>query len=251
MSAHRLVLPLLIALLALTESPAMTQLDSRKYFSDPATAAFVDQVQRGDAAAVRQALAAGQDPNAAGLGGMRPLHFVFAAKGPAGAAVAELLLAAGADPNAKAPNGHTPLHYAVQQPEPGFTEALLRHKADPRLPGENGQPVLYLALSSPAAPHTLPLLVRAGADPNQVWGGYPPVQAALVQQDWPAALLLLRLGADPALRTKQGETVAQTFCRLLARLNPKGSQRALVAAVGDQLGAAVPAECQARLAQFR
>lgn len=227
----------------------MTPLDSRKYFPDAATAQFVDHIQNGQAAEVRKALAAGQDPNAAGNGGIRPLHFVFAAKT---AEVAELLLAAGADPNAKAPNGNTPLHYAVQQPGADFTEALLRHQADPKLPGENGKPVLYVALSSPVVAQILPLLTHAGADVKQVWGGYPLLQAAMVQQAWPAALLLLlRLGADPALRSQQGESAAQTFCRLIQRMKPEGKQRQFVAAVGEQLQSGLPPECQARLALFR
>lgn len=231
------------------ETHTMTPLDSKKYFSDAITARFVDDIQRGDVAQVSAALKAGQDPNSKGLGGIRPIHFVFAAKT---AEVANVLLAAGADPNAKAPNGNTPLHYAVQQATADFTEVLLKYRADPRIPGENNEPVLYPALSSPVAEAVLPLLVKAGADVNGQWGGYPPLQASMVQQDWKSTVALMHLGANPVLTTKQGETAAQTFCRLLQRMKPVESNRKEVLIVGEMLGAqSLPTGCQQNLMRFR
>lgn len=227
----------------------MTPLDSNKYFSDANAARFVDDIQRGNVARVSAALQAGQDPNARGRDGIRPIHFIFAAKS---AEVAEILLAAGADSNAKAPNGNSPLHYAVQQSSADFTEVLLKYKADPRIPGENDEPVLYPALSSPVASKVLPMLVRAGADVNGQWGSYPPLHASMVQQDWKSAAVLLTLGANPALTTKQGETAAQTFCRLLQRMRPTESNQKEVLMVGEMLGIqALPADCQQNLARFR
>lgn len=245
---------MLVALLAAcacacTESQTMTPLDSSKYFSEASTAGFVDDIQRGKASAVRDALKSGQDPNVAGTGGIRPIHFVFAAKS---AEVADVLLSAGADPNAKAPNGNTPLHYAVQQQTPDFTQVLLKHRADPRIRGEVDQPVLYLAISSPVAETILPLLVKAGADVNGVWGGYPPLQAAMVQQDWPSAVMLLKLGASPDLKTKQGKDAVTAYCDLLARMQPVAKFRASIYAVGELLKPrGLPPACMARLEAFR
>jgi hypothetical protein len=231
-----------------TEGHSMSALDSSRYFQDAKTARFVDDVQKGNAASVQAAIAAGQDPNAKGADGIRPIHFVFAART---ADVLEVLLKAGADPNAKAPNGNTPLHYAVQQRTPDFTQVLLRYRADPRLPGEGEKPVLYVALSSPVATTILPLLISAGADVNHRWGGYPPLQAAMVQQDWASAAILLQAGADAERQTQQGETAAQTFCRLLQRMRPVGPARKQIAAVGDKLLPGLPPECAARLGSFR
>ena len=226
----------------------MTPLDTRKYFSDADIAAFVDDVQHGNLAKVSAALKAGQDPNAKGLQGIRPIHFVFAAKT---AEVAQALLAAGADANARAPNGHAPLHYAVQQRLPGFAALLLQYKADPNQGGEGGEPVLYVAITGPAADSILPLLVQAGADVNRVWGGYPLLQSAMVQQEWRSAALLLRLGADPALKTKQGETAAATFCRLLPKLKAVAPSKTWVFDVGTRLQAREgPLPCHGLLAGF-
>lgn len=212
----------------------MTLLDSRKYFTDPATAAFIDQVQRGDLASVTAALRSGQDPNVKGLHGIRPIHFVFAASS---AEVAQALLAAGADPNAKAPNGNTPLHYAVQQRTAEFTEVLLRFKADPNILGENDKPALYSALSSPAGVAILPMLAKAGVDVNKTWGGFPPVQSAMVRQKWQFAALLLELGADPLQKNKQGQSAGALLCEMLAGMAPVEPGKRWVAVVGDRLGA--------------
>jgi ankyrin repeat protein len=227
----------------------MIPLDSTMYFSDPGLVRFVDNAQAGNAAFVRSELRAGRDPNASGAGGIRPLHFALAAATPE---VAEVLLAAGADPNAAAPSGDRPLHYAVQLRKPGFTEALLRHGADPRQPGEGGKPVTYPALSSPSTEVILPLLVTAGADVNLRWGVYPPLQAAVVQQNWSLALLLLRLGADPAQRTTLGSTAAETFCKFLQRARPRNGPNPQVVALGERLRAhGMSPECQNWLESYR
>lgn len=208
-------------------------LDSRKYFSDPAVAAFVTDVQRGDVAKVQRALQGGMDPNAMGLEGLRPIHFVFTA---ADARAADALLSAGADPDAPAPNGHRPLHYAVQQRTAAFVEVLLKHRANPNLPGEGDIPVLYVAMASPVEEQVIPLLTKAGADVNKVWGGYPPLQSAMVKQSWISAALLLRAGADPRLKTLRGEDAANIFCELLARMRPVEPSRRWVYETGRTIG---------------
>jgi ankyrin repeat protein len=228
----------------------MAILDSNKYFSDPNVARFVDDIQRGDVNQVRAALTAGQDPNVEGLEGIRPIHFVFSAKT---SDVAEVLLAGGADPNKKSPIGNTPLHYAVQRDSVDFTEVLLRYKADPKIPGENGKPALYDALSSPVAEKILPLIVEKGADVNGKWGGYPPLQASMVEQDWTSAVTLLKLGANPNLPTDQGETATQTFCRLLQRMNQRGPNNIEILMVGEILNTkqGLSSDCMQNLARFK
>jgi len=208
---------MLLALLPwviLSKAQAMSTLDSSKYFTDPKTIDFVDSLQRGSVSRVKAALAAGQDPNAVGLQGIRPIHFVY--RRPNLEAV-EALLMAGADPNLPAPNGNRPLHYAVQQESADLALLLLKYKANPALPGENDEPVLYPALSSRDAKVLLPALVKAGANPNLRWGSMPPLQAAMAQQDWTAAKLLLELGADPKALTTYGKDAVYTYCSKIAR----------------------------------
>ncbi|MEP6504415.1 MAG: ankyrin repeat domain-containing protein [Betaproteobacteria bacterium] len=227
----------------------MTALDTHNYFSDPRDAAFVDLVQKGDVARVEAALKAGQDVNANGSKGFRPIHFVFAAPS---ADVAKVLLAAGADPNARLANGNEPLHYAVQQKTADFTATFLQYKADPNARGDSKQPVLFTALDSPIPEQVLPLLVRAGADINLVWGGNTPVQSAMVGLTWKAAATLLSLGADPAVRNPHGEDAGMVFCSLLERLKPTPTNHQAVWAVGSALksrGASLI--CDDKLSQFR
>ena len=166
----------MLSVLSLFAPARASSLDASRYFSDAKTIDFVDSLQRGSVSRVKAALAAGQDPNAVGLQGLRPIHFVY--RRPNLEAV-EALLQAGADPNLPAPNGNRPLHYAVQHETADLALLLLKYKADPALAGENDEPVLYPALSSRAAAVLIPALVKAGANPNQRWGSMPPVQAAM------------------------------------------------------------------------
>lgn len=227
----------------------MNALDSSKYFSDPKVATFVDDVQRGDLSRVSAALKAGIDPNAKGSDGFRPVHFVFAAKT---ADVAKALLAAGADPNARIANGNTPLHYAVQAATADFTAVLLQYRADAAAAGASNEPVLFAALSSPLQDKILPMLVKAGADVNLVWGGYSPLQAAMVALRWGSAATLLALNADPNVRSTQGENAAATFCDLLKRLQPTATNRDNVLRVGEGLkGKGAALACENKLGKFR
>lgn len=226
----------------------MRPLDSSKYFADPKVAAFVDDVQRGNAGRVKAAIAAGQDPNVQGNGGLRPIHFVFPAKT---AEVAKILLIAGADPNARMANKNTALHYAVQQPNPDFTAVLLEHRADPNLKGASDKPVLINALASTASDVILRLLAKAGADINLVWGGYSPLQAAIVAMQWTSAVTLVQLNADPSVRSTQNENAAELFCELLKQTKPTPANRRDIVRVGDGIKAKIPLSCDARLMEFR
>lgn len=227
----------------------MNILDSSKYFADPTVAAFVNDVQRGDLARVTAALKAGQDPNALGRDGFRPIHFVFASKS---ADVAKALLDAGAEPNARIASGNTPLHYAVQAPSADFTRALLARRADPNALGAINKPVVFNALASPGSDQILPLLAQSGADLNHVWGGYSPVQAAMVALHWNSAAILLALNADHAVRSAQGETASDVFCDLLKRLKPTPTNHEAVWRVGQALSArGAVLSCADKLASFR
>jgi ankyrin repeat protein len=234
---------------AAAETLSMPVLDSRKYFPDPRDAAFVELVQKGDVKRVRAAIQAGQDVNAAGLHGFRPLHFVFTASS---ADVARVLLEAGADPNAAIASGNTPLHYAVQQNSADFTAVLLRFKADPNAIGESSHPVLFTALDSPIPEKVLPMLAFAGADIDAIWGNNTAVQSAMIGLGWKAAETLLALGADPALRNPHGEDAGGVFCSMLTRLRPTPTNHRVVWSVGTALKTrGLTLACDDKLAQFR
>ncbi len=243
-----LVVIVIWALLSMDTTINARSLDSSKYFSDPKVAAFVDDVQRGNAKRVKAAIAAGQDPNAQGNEGFRPIHFIFPAKT---AEVARILLIAGADPNARMANQNTALHYAVQQPNPDFTAVLLEYRADPNAKGASDEPVLINALSSTASDVIIRMLAKAGADINLVWGGYSPLQAAIVAMQWTSAVTLVELNTDPSVRSSQNENAAELFCRRLARTTPTPTNRQKIVRVGDGINAKIPLSCEAKLMEFR
>lgn len=226
---------------------AMTaqRLDTRRYFDDPAVAAFADDLQNGRTARVAAALAAGIDPNAEGREGFRPVFFIFAAST---ADAARSLLAAGADPNARLRNGAVPLMYAVQLDTTLFAEVLLAAGADPNARGEHGKPAIHMAVDA-NQPRHLELLARAGADVNVVWGSGTPLYSAIGGLNWPAAATLLDLGADTGWRSPGGLrqlTAGESFCDLFTRERPlrvPAVQRDAVTALFDAFarrGVALP-----------
>ncbi len=246
--AGLLTLTTLLQIAACQEAPSMDALKSSRYFSDPAVAAFVDDVQRGDLARVKKALASGVSPNAQGSDGFRPIHFVFAAPK---ADVLRELLAAGADPNARLSNGNTPLHFAVRMPNPDFTSTLLAAKADPNAAGDSKEPVIHMATAYPGN-QALELLAKAGADINIVWAGKTPLVHSIAEMTWTSAATLLRLGADVTWKDRRGETAADWWCGQLKGQPVVEKYRADVLALADAFAArGVTLACAADVQRFR
>jgi hypothetical protein len=228
--------------------PTTRALDSKRYFPDPKTAAFVDDVQRGNAGRVRTALAAGMDPNAQGIGNSRPIHFVFFAKYPE---VLQLLLTAGADPNARLEDNNTPLHFSVRHGNPEFTRALLAAGADPNALGENNIPVIHEAVNQMNPTH-ISLLAAAGADLNVKWGGGTPVMAALEIGRWEPARLLIDSGANLDIKDDLGQTALDMACRFLDGLPVDEGNRKGIAGVVESLSRRnLTFPCEAKVARFR
>lgn len=230
------------------ESHSMPPLDSGKYFSSPDVAAFVDDVQRGNATRVKKALGAGVSANAEGIEGFRPIHFVFAATD---AEVLKLLLAAGADPMARLENGNTPLHFGARMPNPEFTRVLLAAGADPNAQGANHKPVAEEALGSDE-PENLRLLARAGANLNVVWGGSSLLMSAIVTSSWDMAVSLLDLNADLAYRDNLGSGAVDKFCAKVKKVTPTANNRKGIPALNaafERRG--IPVPCEAEMQKFR
>jgi len=200
---------------ACQEARSMDALKSSRYFSDPAVAAFVDDVQAGNLARVKQGLAAGISPNALGSDGFRPVHFVFVAPK---ADVLRELLAAGADPNAR---------------------------------GENDAPVIHTAIAYTTL-QILELLIRGGADINVVWGGNTPLTAAVTAFKWDAAAALLKLNADAVWKNDLGKTAADRFCKHLTGMPVNAKYRVSTLALADAFAArGVALACAAEVQRFR
>jgi ankyrin repeat protein len=226
----------------------MDPLDSASYFTDPQAASFVDDVQRGNVARVKAALAAGMNPNVQGHQGFRPIYFVFFAKSPE---VLKVLLAAGADPNARLVDGNTPLHFSVRNRDPEFTSALLAAGANPNARGENNRPPIHEAVVQENSAH-IPLLASAGADLNAIWGGGTPVMVALEVGQWEQARLLIDLGADLNFKNRRGETALDLACQFIRRVPVNDTNRKGIAGVVQSLSRRnLSLPCEAEVARFR
>jgi ankyrin repeat protein len=245
----RLLLVLTVSgLAACDERTTMNALDPTKYFPDPRAASFVDDVQRGNVAGVKAALAAGMNPNFEGNQGFRPIHFVFFAKSPE---VLHALLQAGADPNARLAAGNTPLHFSVRNRDPEFTRALLAAGANPNSPGADNKPPIHEAIYQDNPAHVSEL-AAAGADLNAVWGGATPVMSALSIGQWEQAKILIDSGASLDFKNYNGKTALDRACRFLQGLPTNDNNKKGVAAVVQSLGKRnVTLPCEGDVARFR
>lgn len=103
-------------------------------------------------------------------------------------------------------DGFTALHYACFFGGPGAAAVLLAAGADPEAEADN--PSRVRPLHSAAAAREVEcarLLLEAGADPDaRQTGGFTALQAAAQHDDDALAGLLLRHGADSALRNDNG-----------------------------------------------
>jgi ankyrin repeat protein len=183
-------------------------------------------LQRGDAAALTQALTQGLDVNAL-LDGATPLH--WAVLGGHADTVA-LLLKSGATPNVRTVFGVLPLEVAVQNGDATATALLLRAGANPNVVDRSGNTVL-MAAARTGNVVVLKALLDAGADMDAQ--NKSDKQTALM---WAAAAdrvasvkALLEAGADVSVKTRRGNS-ALFFA---VRSGGIDSVRALVVAGAD------------------
>lgn len=179
------------------------------------TALMVAANHRGAAESVRLLIERGAEVNApARLRPMFNASAMFFAVWSGDLEIAELLRAKGADLTRKMLIlGRIPsnmLDQAVFLRDPAMIRYLVRHGADPNALDAQGLPLLAYAAMSNDAP-TVRALIEAGAKPNQrdKAGLTPLMHAALIDHgDTHVAELLIRLGANPALRSRDGLTAA-------------------------------------------
>ena len=130
---------------------------------------------RGDAAEVRERLAAAADPNERNEHGWTPL-MISVANGHV--AIAELLLQHGADPNQGNLFGRNSLMYAARNGNEPIVRMLLDHGANPNL-NESSDPSALSAAAAHGHVRVVQALLEAGADPTtQDADGRTPIQYA-------------------------------------------------------------------------
>lgn len=183
-----------------------------------ASAQLMGAARRGDLAAVRRLLAAGEDADAKHERGSRPLH---AAVMEGHEDVAEFLMANGAKVNSRDKDGRTPLHLAVLADRPEVAKLLLAHGADvdakDRLLGQT--PLQHVARFS-MIPTTLgPRQIGELFDEPMPQGAYglifdpssapPELKDLLAEHSHPEELvkILVSAGADVNAKDDQGWTI--------------------------------------------
>ncbi len=168
--------------------------------SAAAASPIADAAMRGDAAAVRQLIAAREDVDAAQADGATALHWAVY-RGDV--ATATMLLDAGAAVDRPNANGVTPLLLACETGDPNLVRLLLEAGADPNETLPNGETALMMAART-GNPATVRLLIERGADveaAENLRGTTALMWAAAYGR--PAAVqVLLQAGADVGARSK-------------------------------------------------
>jgi ankyrin repeat protein len=189
-------------LLATSAFAQQTDARAKTTLSRPPTRAPVvaDAAMRGDAAAVRAALAQGADVNAPQGDGMTALHW---AADHGDSAMAAMLVKARANVKATTRIGaYTPLHIASKSGMSGVVKVLLNAGADANAGTTSGATPLHLAAAG-GNPDAVNALLDHGAKADareSEWNQTPLVFAA--EYDRPAAITaLLKRGADPSIHT--------------------------------------------------
>jgi ankyrin repeat protein len=174
-----------------------------------ATTALLDASVRGDAVAIRLALAKGADANRRyegadkDLAGMTPL--MLAARSGTFDSV-NALVDAGADVDARTATGVTALMLAAGSSAEHTLEALLSAGADLNARTDSGETALLMAVRHGDASRVHSLL-EAGASPDLPDAtGTTPLMAAAERSELDKVMYLLDAGAQPATPDNSGKT---------------------------------------------
>lgn len=156
--------------------------------------ALEEAVIADDPVAVHAAVRSGANVNARGAYGVTPLEF---AVGTAKVKAASALIALGADPNLADDERDTAVTMAVRryQSHPELLPMVLRAGGDPDTLRPNGTPVI-MAMVEGANLQGISLMHQHGADIDASSDNLPLVVNAAYGADWDVVWHLIELGAD-------------------------------------------------------
>jgi ankyrin repeat protein/beta-lactamase regulating signal transducer with metallopeptidase domain len=127
--------------------------------------------------------------------------------------VVELLLAKGVDVNLQEAGRGTALHAAARTGRTAIVDLLIAHGADVNLSAQNGTPLHRAVSCTPQVDENtcaeiVDKLIDAGADVNakEPRPGDTPLHIAARKRHLQAAARLIRAGADPGAKNKDGKT---------------------------------------------
>lgn len=127
-----------------------------------------------------------------------------------------LLVRSGADLHARDKEGKAPIHYAIQRETKIVLETLLQLGESPDALDATGRTPLHLLAAAgytgPLVTDYICLLANAGANLNQIdHAGNAPIHYA-IQNHVTILETLLNMGADPNVRSIQGQTALHLYC---------------------------------------
>jgi ankyrin repeat protein len=165
-----------------------------------ASGEVADAAMRGDAAAVRAAVARKADVNGAQLDGTTALHWAVERDDQA---MAELLIRAGARVGAATREGVTPLQLAAVNGSAAMITRLIKAGADPNAPLTPAGDTALMMAARTGRTDALRVLIEAGANVNarETWGGTTPLMWAVSEGHVAAATLLIGASADVNARS--------------------------------------------------
>ncbi|WP_247893601.1 ankyrin repeat domain-containing protein [Azospirillum endophyticum] len=179
-----------------------------QFFPDAATAKLAEAAGRGDAATVRQLVAAGTNPNALGTEGMTPLLFAIASHSKPGA---KALLEAGADPNLRARDGESALTMVASGTDTDWLRLLLAFGGDANARNAIGEPILVNAGLRRNA-DAVRILLDAGADIEATDDSGSTVTLVLARMNqFHVVAYLLGRNADALHRSPVSEDAAADY----------------------------------------
>jgi len=179
--------------------------------------ALCSAVLEDDRAAVEQLVKDGVDLNLKGKDGITPLLWVLGTKNKE---LFDLLLVAGANPNLQTKRGASVMGYVAAMPNSFFLKTVLKHGGNPNLvdPDTLDTPLVEAIMHDQFA--NMEILVEHGADLNYAKPmGHTVMMDAAALNRYDMVHYLLASGANPALTTTNGHTIADRLRKDLQNPN--------------------------------
>ncbi len=177
------------------------------FFDDPDVIRLVKASARGDIKEMDRMIEKGADINTVGVDGITPLYWLMVMKKEPNKKGFQHLLDLGADPlRFHTPSGRTAFYISVRHPDPDYVTMILKSGVDPNFihPEEPSWPTaLYSAIFTRQFKN-IQILLDYGADPEIRTEMGETALHRTANNNWQAAYILLKNGADYTARTGFG-----------------------------------------------
>lgn len=190
----------------------LRNMKAEQYFSEPQQIELARAVSKDDIKAVDNAIDKGADVNKIGKEEMTPLAWAFAKQNKASF---QRLLEKGADPNfmtskvAWNNEGQSVMQFAALSEDSDYLRLALQYGGNPNAPDSlPGRTIIYTAIRN-NRPENIKILAKNGGHINYKDNtGFTPLMYSVFNTKYDIAYLILKLGANPEIKTPRGQTIA-------------------------------------------